>query len=431
MKMTREKWMAAGIAAVFIVFGVGIGALLSNINARQAEGDQFPAMLVEVGPLEVDPEVWGRNFPRQFDAFMNTQADGHRTVYGGSDAYSKLDEKPFLKKAWAGYGFSTDYNEDRGHYYAQIDQSRSGRTNQISQPGTCANCHTGNFVPLVAELGWEGLNTTPYNDLRGRLGDLGMSCADCHDPETMNLRITRPALINALEDRGEDWTEASRQEMRSLVCAQCHVEYYFRGDQNELVFPWSFGMAVEDIQEYYDTYGFQDWEHALTKAPMVKIQHPEYELFSSSVHAESGVACADCHMPYTREGGVKVSDHWIRSPLQNLNNSCQSCHRSSEADLLGRVLTIQNRTKDLMGSVETALSDAIDAIVAAMEAGVSDADLEEARTHHRHSQLRWDFVDAENSMGFHNPQEAVRILGHAVDLARRAQLSAERALSGR
>lgn len=418
-----------GAAVAFVAVGYGVGALLSNINDRQAEGREFPAQLVEIEALETDASVWGVNFPRQYDSFLRTEIDGNATAYGGNDPYSKLEAKPFLIKAWAGYGFAIDYNEDRGHYYAQIDQARSGRTNELSMPGTCANCHTGRFVELVDQNGWEWLNTTSYDDLRANhLGDSGTTCADCHDPETMQLRITRPALVNALENRGIDWTEATRQEMRTLVCAQCHVEYYFLGDKKELVFPWSNGTSVEAIEEHYDSYEFSDWTHKLTAAPMIKIQHPEYEMFTSSLHYANGVSCADCHMPYTREGGVKVSDHWIRSPLDNLSNACQTCHRSSEIELAERVATIQDRTRNLMESVEEGISDAIDAIVDAMEAGVPDEALEEARSLHRAAQLRWDFVDAENSMGFHSPQEATRILGHAADLARQSQLAAVEAL---
>ena len=427
--MSRVPWRLVGIAAVFVVVGVGVGALLANIVERQVEGDQFPAVLTEIDTLETDPEVWGRNFPRQYDSYLRTEIDGNPTAFGGSDPFSKLDAKPFLRTAWAGYGFAIDYNEDRGHFYSQIDQARSGRTNELQMPGTCINCHTGNFVRLEAEMGWEGINTTPYNDLRAHVGDLGVTCADCHDPDTMQLRLTRPALINALAEQGIDWTEASRQEMRSYVCAQCHVEYYFRGETKELVFPWSVGTSVEAIEEHYDTYEFKDWQHAITGAPMIKIQHPEFELFTSSTHFAAGVACADCHMPYVREGGVKVSDHWVRSPLDNLNNACQSCHTASEEELADRIYTIQNRTKNLMESVEEGLDDAIAAISAAMEAGVPDEALTEARSLHRAAQLRWDFVDAENSMGFHSPQEAVRILGHAADLARQAELSATKALT--
>lgn len=219
--------------------------------------------------------------------------------------------------------------------------------------------------------------------------------------------------------------------MRSLVCAQCHVEYYFLGEGKTLTFPWSRGTSVEAIEAHYDAYGFKDWTHAITQAPMIKMQHPEYELYTTSVHHQAGVACADCHMPYIRVGGMKISDHWIRSPLTQVAQSCQTCHRVPEAELLNRVKTIQDRTKELATTTEKALEDAILAIQKAMEAGVPDEALEEARKLHRAAQLRWDFIDAENSMGFHSPQEAARILLHATDLARQAQLAAERALAKR
>ena len=255
----------------------------------------------------------------------------------------------------------------------------------------------------------------------------GITCADCHEPQTMQLRITRPALVNALQYKGVDLSKATRQEMRTYVCAQCHVEYYFKGEEKTLVFPWSKGTSVEAILEHYDNGDHKDWVHELTKGPMLKMQHPDYELYTNSTHHKSGVACADCHMPYTREGGVKLSDHNMRSPLANINNACQACHKVPEADLNERVLVIQKRTRDMMKAAEAGLSDAIDAIVAAMAAGASDEALAPARKLHRAAQMRWDFVDAENRMGFHNPQEAVRVLGHAADLARQAQLSAEQA----
>jgi hypothetical protein len=129
--------------------------------------------------------------------------------------------------------------------------------------------------------------------------------------------------------------------MRTYVCAQCHVEYYFLGDDKTLTFPWSQGYTIDDIEAHYDLYGFKDWTHAETNAPMIKIQHPEFELWTTGLHAESGVACADCHMPYVREGGLKVSDHWLRSPLTNVNNACQTCHRQDEAALINRINVIQ------------------------------------------------------------------------------------------
>jgi nitrite reductase (cytochrome c-552) len=274
-------------------------------------------------------------------------------------------------------------------------------------------------------MGWEEFNRTPYNDLVDKL-HTGSTCADCHDPDTMDLRITRPALLHALEERGIDVAEATRQEMRTYVCAQCHVEYYFEGENKVLTFPWDNGLNVDQIEAYYDEEGFSDWTHKETGAGMIKIQHPEYEMWSTGLHATSGVSCADCHMPYVRDGAVKVSDHHLRSPLTNLANACQTCHQQDEETLHERVLTIQNRTAGLLRLTEEALVDAIDAIVAAQEAGATDAQLAAARDLHRRASLRWDFVSSENSTGFHSPQESARMLAMALDFARQAQLEAER-----
>jgi nitrite reductase (cytochrome c-552) len=226
-----------------------------------------------------------------------------------------------------------------------------------------------------------------------------------------------------MADRGIDVATASRQEMRTYVCAQCHVEYYFKGDGKVLTFPWSKGLSIDAIEEHYDTYGFKDWDHETAGSPMIKIQHPEYELWSSGIHARSGVACADCHMPYVREGSVKVSDHWLRSPLVHVNESCQTCHKWSEEELTKRVVDIQDKTAGMLTRAEDALSAAIAAIASAKAAGATDDELAAARQLHRSAQLRWDFVKSENSTGFHSPQEAARILAESVDLARQAELA--------
>lgn len=414
------------IAAFFVGFLVmgGLAALLTNIQQRKAETVEYPLKVVEIAPDELDPAVWGQNFPRQYDAFLRTQDDTISTPYGGSVPYSKLERYPAMVRLWAGYAFSKDHNEERGHFYTTIDQKNTQRVQIVEQPGACANCHAAEAPQMIAAMGWEEFNHTPYNDLKDQF-HVGSSCADCHDPETMDLRITRPALINALEAQGIDWTQASRQEMRTYVCAQCHVEYYFLGDNKVLTFPWSQGKNVDDIEAHYDLYEFKDWTHAETNAPMIKIQHPEYEMWTTSVHAQSGVSCADCHMPYMREGAVKISDHWLRSPLTNINNACQTCHQQDEQLLVERVNTIQDRTAGLLRLAEDALIDAIDAIVAAQEAGATDEQLAEARSLHRRASLRWDFVSSENSTGFHSPQEAARVLAMAIDYARQAQLAAE------
>jgi nitrite reductase (cytochrome c-552) len=418
------------VGAAFLVgmlIMAGLAALLTNIQQRKAETAEFPLRVVQIDPNELDPAVWGQNFPRQYDAYLRTADDTVSTPYGGSVPYSKLEKYPAMVRLWAGYAFSKDHNEERGHFYTTIDQKNTLRVQVVEQPGACINCHAAEAPQLIAELGWETFNRTPFNDLKDRL-HVGSSCADCHDPVTLDLRITRPALVNALEAQGIDWTQASRQEMRSYVCAQCHVEYYFLGDDKVLTFPWSQGKNIDNIEAHYDQYEFKDWTHAETNAPMIKIQHPEFELWSTGLHAQSGVSCADCHMPYVREGAVKISDHWLRSPLTNINQACQTCHKQDEALLRERILTIQDRTAELLRRSEEAFLDAMDAIVAAQEAGATDAQLEQARYLHRRASLRWDFISSENSTGFHSPQEAARVLAFAIDYARQAQLAAEKAI---
>ena len=423
MVQSRRILLYVSLFAFAAIATVGVAMLLLNINDRKNEAAEYPLRVVEIAEDELDPAVWGINFPKHYDSFMRTQENYGQTPYGGSDPYSKIERYPAMQRLWAGYAFAIDHDEERGHFYAQVDQANTERVKVVSQPGACANCHAAETPQLIEAMSWETFNKTPYNELVDDL-HFGSSCADCHDPDTMALRITRPALRNALERQGKDVDALSRQEMRTLVCAQCHVEYYFQGENKLLTFPWDNGLNIDDIETYYEEAGFTDWTHKESGAPMIKIQHPEYEMYSSGIHAASGVACADCHMPYVRDGGMKMSDHWLRSPLQQINQSCQTCHNQSEEELRDRVVNIQNKTAELLRLSEEALLDAIDAIVAAREAGADDTVLAEALELHRNAQMRWDFVSSENSTGFHSPQEAARVLGISIDLARQSQIKA-------
>lgn len=424
-----RRYLFLGLVAAFILGGVlmiGIGALLVNITERQAEGRVPLAQISAIPENELDPAVWGVNFPSEYDSFLKMQDDTVSTAYGGSKPINKLERFPQLVQLWAGYAFSVDFNEERGHYYALIDQKKTKRQEVVKQPGACANCHSAEAPQLIAAMGWETFNHTPYAELSDKL-HTGTSCADCHDPKTMSLRITRPAFVNAMSVRGIDVTKATRQEMRTYVCAQCHVEYYFAGDNKVLTFPWKNGTSIDDIDKYYEEINFKDWTHKEAEAPMIKIQHPEFEMYTSSLHYKSGVSCADCHMPYVREGSRKVTDHWIRSPITHVNDSCQTCHKQDEQALLDRISTIQNKTAELTRTTEKALLDAMEAIKAAKAAGATDDQLKDARWLYRRAQLRWDFVFSENSTGFHSPQESARVLANAIDLARQAQLGAVKA----
>ncbi len=420
----RWLWIALAFFAGMLIMGA-VAFLLTNIQTRKAEAVEFPLKTVQIAATELDPAVWGQNFPREYDTFKKTELDDTETPYGGSKPINKLEKYPILKRVWAGYAFSVDFNEERGHFYALIDQKATKRQEVVKQPAACANCHAGEAPQLIEQMGWEKFNSTPYKEISGTL-HLGSTCADCHDPVTMDLRITRPAFKNAMAEIGVDLSKATRQEMRTYVCAQCHVEYYFEGDNKLLTFPWDKGFRIDNIIDYYDEYGFKDWTHKETGAPMLKAQHPEFETFTTSLHYRSGVSCADCHMPYVREGAVKVSDHWLRSPLTNVSQACGTCHKQDEQALKDRITVIQDNTAGLLRTTEVALGDAMDAIVAAMAAGATDDQLTEARDFHRKASMRYDFVMSENSTGFHSPQEAARNLANAIDFARRAQLSAEK-----
>ena len=219
--------------------------------------------------------------------------------------------------------------------------------------------------------------------------------------------------------------------MRTFVCAQCHIEYYCSSAM-PLTAPWGKGLNVDQIETFWnetkmpDGGRFFDYKHAETGAPILKAQHPEFEVWSQGVHARSGVACADCHMPYARDGATKISDHWVRSPLLNINRACQPCHKMAEDEIKARVDLIQSRNYELMQRGGVAITALMDAVLAAKKDGATPEQLNAALELQRKAQWRLDFIAAENSMGFHAPQEAARALGEAIDYARQGELAALR-----
>ncbi len=424
---------------------LGIAALLTNIFERKQEARNPFYRVVALTDTVDDPAVWGKNFPMQYDDYRKT-VDMQRTRYGGSEAMprdptaadprdtvpqSRLDEDPRLREFWAGYAFSKDFREERGHAYMLDDQVFTARQQVTQQPGTCIHCHASVYVPYMRAgggdlmRGFEVMNRMPYAQARQRVSH-PVSCIDCHDPETMALRVTRPGFIEGIRalkasqgvpnyDANRD---ATRQEMRTYVCGQCHVEYYFKGPEKRLTYPWSKGLLADSILAYYDSTGHRDWVHAVSGAPVLKAQHPEFELFSQGIHARAGVACADCHMPYQRAGAMKISDHHVRSPLLNVNRACQTCHHASEDELKARVHRIQDRTYEMRNIALDAVLDLTRSIAAAQRASAPLPRLTAARDQQRRAQFLVDFVEAENSMGFHADQEAARILANALNHVR-------------
>jgi len=415
-------WILTGIIVILAASLVGVLLFIKN----QPLSSRGIPSIIQIQTMEPDSSKWGLNFPNQYSTFLLTETNNRRTTYGGSEPYSKLKADPRLVELFAGYGFGLDYNEERGHLNSLTDVRATKRVNEKT-PGTCYSCKSANNPKLWGEMGMAEFDRTPFSELGMQITN-PIGCTDCHEANSMKLIVTNPALEEALAAQGKDWRTFTRQEMRTVVCANCHVEYFFKGDGKYLTFPWENGTRIEEIIAYYDKNGFEDWEHPDSGAAMLKAQHPEYEFFTAdSTHFKAGVACADCHMPYARDGAAKFSSHNVQSPLFEAEASCGQCHTKVEY-VLGRVKTIQNSTRQVMDSAENALIDAIKAIEAAASSENADPELlEEARRQHRKAQMMWDFVAAENSMGFHNPTEALRILALAVDLARQAQLTAVRA----
>jgi len=275
---------------------------------------------------------------------------------------------------------------------------------------------------------------------KGKWGSKGseivnfIGCADCHDPNTMDLRITRPVLIEAFESMGKDINKSTHQEMRSLVCAQCHVEYYFNKKVPVegvpyLTLPWKNGTTAEDMLKYYDDIGFSDWTHALSKAPMLKAQHPGYEMFMTGIHYERGVSCADCHMPYHSEGGQKFTNHHMTSPLKHITSSCQVCHRQSEATLATNVYDRQQKVIEIRDQAEVQIVRAHVEAKAAWDAGATEAEMKDILYKIRAAQWYWDYAAASHGGSFHSPVETSRVVGKAIDNAQEARVMLARLLA--
>ena len=420
--MKRTIYILTG---VIVVLAIGLIAVLLFMKNQPAP-TRGVEPIVEIAALEPNSAKWGENFPNQYSTLLKTETNNTRTAFGGSEPFSKLEDDPRLVELFAGYGFSKDYNEERGHMNALTDVRATKRVNETT-PGTCYSCKSSNNPELWNKMGMAEYDKTPFAEL-GKQITQPIGCANCHEAETMRLVVTNPAFETALKAQGLDWTTFTRQEMRTVVCGNCHVEYYFSGEGKLLTFPWENGRKIEDISKYYQEIGFKDWAHPDSGAPMIKMQHPEFEFYTAdSTHYKAGVACADCHMPYTRDGAAKFSNHNVQSPLLNAEAACGQCH-TDVAYVTGRVATIQVQVRQTMDATQDAILAAISAIkAAAAEPNVDAKLLDEARNLHREAQLRWDFIAAENSMGFHNPEEALRMLADATNLARQGQLKAVQA----
>lgn len=443
----KKKRFIASVVVSAISFSFFI-FLAADIATKKQEAKTAYPQIAEITDDTVDPAVWGVNFPLQYESYLKT-VDQVRTKYGGSEAVprtpnqkdprfqvaqSRLEEDPRLKDMWAGYAFSVDFREERGHAHMLVDQLHTQRQDVVKQPGACINCHASTYVPMKKLgngdifAGFEKLNQMPYFDAAKHISH-PVSCIDCHTPVSMKLRVTRPAFIEGIKllkaSQGIKEYDvnkmANHQEMRTFVCSQCHVEYYFKGFEKRLTFPWKNGLKADQIYSYYKEVEHKDWTHKITGAPVLKAQHPEFEMYSQGIHARSGVSCTDCHMPYQRVGASKYTDHHVQSPVLNITRACQTCHRWPEQELKARVEQIQDRTFEMRDVSLNALTQFIKELGEKKSEIKDQKKLESILEHQRKAQFLLDFVEAENSMGFHAPGEALRLLGLSLDSTLKGQ----------
>lgn len=416
-----KKWVI-----FFILVGVIVSMLVltTSIMERRIESRMIYQPKQKIDQFESRNEKWGEQYPYQYDTFLKTSEETFQGKYNSSSRDDQLKKNPNLVILWAGYGFSKDYNSPRGHQYAVRDIRETQRTGgpltdqEGPMPATCWACKSPDAPRLMNGEGIE-------NFYKGSWASKGsevvnpIGCADCHDGDTMALKITRPALVEGFKAMGKDISKATHQEKRSLVCAQCHVEYYF--DNKNLVLPWAKGTKVENIEDYFDESAFADWIHPLSKARMIKAQHPGYELWKEGIHGQRGVSCADCHMPYVSQGGVKFTDHQIQSPLSKVNRSCQNCHRQSEQELILNVYTSQDQVNELKTKAENILVKAHLEAKLAWDSGATEEEMSPVLNHIRYSQWRWDYVTASHGASFHAPKEVLRVLGSSIELGGEAR----------
>jgi nitrite reductase (cytochrome c-552) len=454
--MSEKRTIAAIVTICFLL-------VLAGCSSEPTE-PKTPQFNTKLAADEVRNSPFKAEFPLHYQTYERNNESEIMTDYNGSVPYSKHNNvdplpegykhaQPYLKNLWLGYPFSYEYRAARGHTYAMKDILNIDRINRYDEkaglPATCMNCKTAKMNVWLKEEGdafW-AKNFNLYRDKVDLVEDT-IGCANCHNPQTMELQLYSAPLKDYLKSVGKDFKTLSRNDQRALVCGQCHVEYYFQdkefGPAKKPVFPWTEGLDPEQMYTYYSTHGatttpgfegnFVDWVHPVSQTPMLKAQHPEFETWQNGVHGAAGVTCADCHMSYVRlDGKKKMSSHHWTSPLKDPDlKACRQCHTDKTPQYLReRVIYTQDK-----------IWEQLLIRLAAEFAGEKPANYDQlmidAREMTRKGQFFWDLVSAENSVGFHNPTKALNTLAQsqrysqqAVDIAvEAASFTTAKALAG-
>lgn len=401
----------------------------------------------------VDPAVWGKAYPEEYEGWKKTAEatpagkSKYKKGNDGGQTFDKLSEYPFNALLFNGWGFGVEYNEPRGHVHMLKDQLEVDPS-RVKAGGACLTCKTP-YAPQLAEKHGIDYFSKPYKDVLNLIPkehqELGVSCIDCHNNKDMTLKLSRGfTLGKALAKLGVDETKLTNQEKRSLVCAQCHVSYIVQKNaemkSQDVIFPWDESkwgaISIENIiKKLRSDKSYGEWTQSVTGFKLAFIRHPEFEMFSNnSVHWMAGVACADCHMPYTKVGSKKISDHRIMSPMKNDFKACQQCHAETPEWLKGQVIAIQDRAASQFIRSGYALARVAKLFELTHKEQAAGKEIDKelydlAKDHYEEGFYRNLFFGAENSLGFHNPTEAMRILGDATMHAGEAEALLRQALT--
>jgi nitrite reductase (cytochrome c-552) len=436
------------------ILAVSVFMMLALVLAGCEQPKPQAVKTVNIPDGEIDPAVWGKAYPEEYELWKKTAepVPTRRSKYkigmdGGSISVDKLSMYPFMALLYNGWGFGVEYNEPRGHAYMVRDQLEIDAS-RIGAGGVCLSCKSPYVPGLQKEMGVDYYKK-PFKEVLGMIPEkgreLGVACIDCHDNKDQSLKISRGfTLIEAFKSMGVDPAKLTRQEMRSAICAQCHVTYNIPKDKDNksvgLYFPWQnskFGaITIEDIiKQIRKDETVKEWKQTVTGYKMAFIRHPEYEFWTNnSTHFKAGASCADCHMPYTIAGVHKVSDHRVMSPVQADMKACKQCHAESPEWLRERVFSIQDRTVSIMiraGYQAATVAKLLETTHKAQAEGKAiDQQLyDKAKEFYEEAFYRVLFIGAENSIGFHNPPEGLRILGDSVAFGTRAEAYLRQALT--
>lgn len=431
----KNKIIIFGLLGIIVII---LGGIFLLINTPQKA---VTVSTVEIPKEEINPEVWGQKYPDNYDSYLKNYEGGiGESKYKGSENFSRLDSWPFQYVLYDGWGMGIDYTESRGHTLALIDQLEIDDSRKAAG-GVCLTCKSPYVPELVETMGEDYFSLDyykVYNEIPEEGNTIGVACIDCHNSEDMSLNLSRWTVREGLEKLGKDPDNLTRQEERSAVCAQCHVTYSIpknsEGKSIDLIFPWDDSqwenITIENIEKTIEENQLYEWTHKITGMRMGHIRHPEFELFSNnSTHWAAGLSCADCHMPYERVGNTKITTHHWTSPLKQDLKACMQCHNYTKDELKERIFYIQDRVNHLLTKAGFAAAQAAKAIEFANETeGIDEELLNKAKEYYRKAYYRVTFVTAENSMGFHNPEEAMRVLSDGLDYARKSEMTTREAL---